>query len=338
MSLCSNGSFFKQKKETIGLLLTTAILVLFIGHRPVDPLFIDTVAYASLFKLYQLGDFSVIYHSSELAFNTLAVLCAKYGSLEVFFTILSLLYFAPVAYSSARMCKTQSFATFLFFLGSFSFYSYAVNGLRNGVATSLILLMFTLIYVDKKYILGTLVGILGILFHTSVLLPFCAAFVPFVIRNSNIMLVVWFSSILLSLTAPGLFSPIADIIENVTQDDRITSYTENSSVDSSSSGFRFDFLLYSAFPVFVSLIFRRLMGRNDETFERLLSVYLICNSFWVIFIRASFSNRFAYLSWFLYPLLLAYPLFNIKLFKNQGKIASLIMLAMLGFTIFMQSR
>lgn len=327
----SNRSFFLERNENIALILTTILLVLFIGLRPVDPFFVDTIAYASLFELYQTGDYSVIYHSSEIAFNTLAILCAKYGNIEIFFTILAFFYFAPVAYVSARMCKSQPFATYLFFLGSFSFYSYSVNVLRNGVATSLILLMFTLVYIDKKKVLGVIVGILGILFHTAVLLPFCAIFVSLIPRHKNLPLIIWFVSIALSLTVPSLFTFLSDIIEAIIQDDRISTYTANSL--GNPTGFRSDFLIYSSFPVIISLMYRRYSRDSNIIFEHLLTTYLLCNAFWIIFIRASFSDRFAYLSWFLYPLLLAYPLFNIKVFRNQGKLAAGIMLFMISFTI-----
>jgi predicted GNAT superfamily acetyltransferase len=52
-------------------------------------------------------------------------------------------------------------------------------------------------------------------------------------------------------------------------------------------------------------------------------------------IRASYSNRFAYLSWFLYALVLAYPCLKFPIWKDQGRKASFIFLAHLGFTLFM---
>ena len=52
-------------------------------------------------------------------------------------------------------------------------------------------------------------------------------------------------------------------------------------------------------------------------------------------IRSSFSNRFAYLSWFMYPLVLAYPLLTLPIWKEQGKKTGLILMAHMGFTYFM---
>ena len=52
-------------------------------------------------------------------------------------------------------------------------------------------------------------------------------------------------------------------------------------------------------------------------------------------IRASFSNRFAYLSWFIYPLVMAYPLLRMNLWEDQDRKTSLILFAYSGFLFFM---
>ena len=66
-----------------------------------------------------------------------------------------------------------------------------------------------------------------------------------------------------------------------------------------------------------------------------LSIYIICNSFWILVIKASFSNRFAYLSWFLFPIVLVYPLVMFKIRNKNNHYLGLIMLLHLGFTLFM---
>lgn len=337
MCVRGNNLFFRCHNEKYTILITSLILTLFIGLRPVDDVFVDSVAYANLFELYQRGDYSIIYHSSELAFNTLTVFCAKYGTLSVYFTMIALLYFLPVAYTAGKMSKNQGFALFVFFLGSFSFYSYSVNGLRQGVATSLILLACTLIYCDKKWLVGILVGILGVLFHTSALLPFAAILIARYYSKSGFFLIVWVACVLLSLFFPSALGDLSSSIDLLIQDDRLSRYAEGDAAKGlfSSTGFRFDFLLYSLLPILVAFFFKLSAKTKDELYEKLLCVYLMTNSFWVIFIRANFSNRFAYLSWFLYPLVLAYPLLNIRLFRRQGLVASTVMVSMLILTLIL---
>jgi hypothetical protein len=52
-------------------------------------------------------------------------------------------------------------------------------------------------------------------------------------------------------------------------------------------------------------------------------------------VRAAFSNRFAYLSWFLYPIVFTYPLFRMNIWKDQDRKTALILFAYSGFTFFM---
>lgn len=52
-------------------------------------------------------------------------------------------------------------------------------------------------------------------------------------------------------------------------------------------------------------------------------------------IRAASSNRFAYLSWFLYGIVLAYPLLNFKIFNQQGLVIAALLLSQIIFTFTM---
>lgn len=133
------------------------------------------------------------------------------------------------------------------------------------------------------------------------------------------------------------FGGISSSIDLLIQDDRLSMYAEGDAAKGlfSYTGFRFDFLLYSLLPIIVAFFFKLRAKTKNELYEKLLCVYLMTNSFWVIFIRANFSNRFAYLSWFLYPLVLAYPLLNIRLFRRQGLVASTVMVSMLILTLIL---
>ena len=52
-------------------------------------------------------------------------------------------------------------------------------------------------------------------------------------------------------------------------------------------------------------------------------------------IKAAYSNRFAYLSWFLYPIVLAYGVIRLHIWPDQDKKAGLILLLHAAFTLFM---
>lgn len=99
--------------------------------------------------------------------------------------------------------------------------------------------------------------------------------------------------------------------------------------------FRFDFLLYSAMPVLMFWYVTVKRNFKDRTYNLIAITYILANSFWVIIIRASQSNRFAYLSWFIYPLVIAYPLLHFNIWKNQDQKAAIILLLYAGFTFTM---
>ena len=151
---------------------------------------------------------------------------------------------------------------------------------------------------------------------------------------------------------------------NMGFDDRMSSYgssMEQNASQFSQTGFRWDFLAYSAMPVCLTWYVttkaekeRVLYGDTVEetetgitgagriadahsmrVFNILATTYILANSFWVMVIRASFSNRFAYLSWFLYPVVIAYAVIRLHIWFDQDKKASLILLLHAGFTIIM---
>ena len=116
-------------------------------------------------------------------------------------------------------------------------------------------------------------------------------------------------------------------------DDRLASYLSGEL--SSDTRFRWDFLFYSAFPVFAGWYFIIKKQFNDKYYYHILNTYLICNAFWILVIRANFSNRFAYLSWFLMAFVIIYPLLKQQFFKNQQVIIAKVVTAYFLFTFLM---
>jgi surface polysaccharide O-acyltransferase-like enzyme len=62
---------------------------------------------------------------------------------------------------------------------------------------------------------------------------------------------------------------------------------------------------------------------------------VFANAFWILVIRANFSNRFAYLSWFMMALVIIYPLLKKEMIKNQYKVLAKVMLIYFAFTFLM---
>ena len=68
-------------------------------------------------------------------------------------------------------------------------------------------------------------------------------------------------------------------------DDRLAGYLSGNSSELDSAiktGFRWDFLFYSAFPVFAGWYFIIKKGFQDHFYNQVLNTYLICNTFWIL--------------------------------------------------------
>jgi len=103
----------------------------------------------------------------------------------------------------------------------------------------------------------------------------------------------------------------------------------------SSTGFRWDFLLYSAIPVYLGYHYIVKRGYKNKMYIQLFNTYLVANAFWILVIRASFSNRFAYLSWFLLPIVLIYPLLLKNFWPHQYPKIGLMLVLHFLFTYIM---
>ena len=227
----------------------------------------------------------------------------------------------------------------IFFLTAFDTFSYGVNGIRNGMACSLELVAIALLSNEKpRPKVSMLLMWIALVVHRSTALPSAAAlFSYYYCRDTKLVLKFWVASIAISLVAGNA---VTAFFASLGFDDRLSTYhqgqfREGNEAIFSSVGFRWDFLLYSSFPV--ALIWYLVKYRNfsDRRFAVLANTYLFCNAFWIMVIRASFSNRFAYLSWFLHPLVMFYPLFRLNIWKDQDRKTALILFGYAGFTFFM---
>ncbi|GGD40959.1 hypothetical protein GCM10011361_05140 [Muriicola marianensis] len=120
-------------------------------------------------------------------------------------------------------------------------------------------------------------------------------------------------------------------------DERLASYLTTRAQEGkfSSTGFRFDFLFYGAAPIALAYYYKFKKGFEDPIYNRILNTYLIANAFWILIIRANFSNRFAYLSWFLMAIVITYPLLKKHFINKQFKFLGLVTIVYYGFTYAM---
>lgn len=333
--LGSNGYTLQiKKKNFIPSLIISLLFVFWIGNRPVSWVFGDTINYAASYVLMETeGSIHFDLHS-EWIWYFLMLTSKKFGlNIHAFFTIIEAGYILSVLWAVKRFMPTNPMLGMLFVFTSLMFFTFGTNGLRNGLACHIILLAMSFFF-DDKYIIGAIFCIIAFGIHRSTMLPIAGMFAGrFVLTDLKWAIYFWVLAIFLSLV---FGNSIINFFASLGFDDRMNSYNTSEYASSfSHSGFRWDFLLYSAMPILMGWYVCVKKNIKDDWYKALCITYTLCNAFWVMVITAAFSNRFAYLSWFMYPIIIAYPLVNLPIWQNQDKITGLILLAYSGFNLFM---
>lgn len=352
-----------QKKSPIIAIIFCFIWIIFLGLRPPLALFGDTVTYARTYRGTS-PEFGEIDFHKEWLFALFRTWCKSMQfSVNTFLLLIEMGYIGFMLLAFKKLLWEDTLFAVLFFFSAFSFYVYGVNGIRNGLACSICLAAFAFIIKDKKYLIGCLLLFAAFAIHKSTLLPIAALGAAlFVIKKPKLALLFWVASIPISLVAGG---PISNFFMSLGFDDRAEAYLSGDNMkygNFSNTGFRWDFLLYSAMPVWLIWIAQKKIEKKREemggvcfeeeetgiygagiladaesmrVFNVLSTIYLLTNSFWVMVAKASFSNRFAYLSWFMYPLIIAYAVVRLHIWDDQDKKAGWILIAHAAFTMFM---
>lgn len=307
------------------------IFTLYIGFRPISGrYFADMGTYAKGYILMQKGvDVEI---KNDYAFNYLMKLCAYIMPIKYFFLLIDILYILPCYVFSKKYFKKYWFYAFFMFVGSFSFWAYGTNGIRNGLATSIFIL--ALCYYETKWKMYFWF-LVAFFFHSSVIIPIAAFIASGIYKNPKVYLYIWLAAIPLSLAGGSVWQSL--FFNHLGFAERTSGYMEGESVEGSfsGSGFRWDFLFYSSFGVIAGYYFIFVKNVVDKFYIHLFGIYTIANAFWVLVITANYSNRFAYLSWFMMAPVIAYPMFKYKIWKDQYKMFGIILSIYYLFTYLM---
>lgn len=328
-----------NKNEILALLLGF-LVIFFIGFRPISGVFVDMPMYAHVYNnIY--GENTLYDSRGEWVFYLIGITCKEFGlSDKMYFLILSFIYYGCIILACWRLMRRNLFLALIFCFTSFSCFSYGVNGLRNGIGCSLILLSITFLGKDKwNLAIAIVLMFLALNIHRSTLLPsVCALVSMFWLKNTKMAIFFWVASIFISALIGNY---VTEFFVNLGFDDRMEQYAnldEGGNVlasENEKSGFRIDFILYSIMPIIMVWYVTIKRNFKDNMYNIIAITYILANAFWVMVIRSEQSNRFAYLSWFLYPLVIAYPLLRMNIWEDQDRKTALILIAYSGFTFFM---
>ena len=212
-------------------------------------------------------------------------------------------------------------------VGCLCFDSYGDNVIRQGVALACLLYAFS----SRNRIIGILFCIIAVSFHKSTAIPLLAYIVSGFIHKTKWFEWLWLMCLVLSMANLNL-TPFFESIGFI--DNRVSQYIVEERSGYYSSGFRIDFILYSVAPIlFVKYYFTKI-PTIAPIYYKVYSSYLLVNALWLLVIRMDYTDRFAYLSWFMIPFLITYPCLNYnEKLRSPSKILLLSFVIFCGLTI-----
>lgn len=272
--------------------------------------------------------------------KVLNVACFNNEILYLF--VLAFVYVFSYYYIGKCKLGKQNVAYYLLLsAGCMGFWSGSTNIMRAGFATSLFFL--SLCFVEKKKAIYIALSVCAIFVHNSVLVLVAAFLLTKYYTNFKVYVWIWLA--FLALSSVNALNPLVSFLSSHTGEvgDRIAEYAYD--IDESAAdlyrntGFRIDFILYSALAIIYArwIIFKQ---RYDDIFyKRLSCTYILVNCLWLVIIRVPYADRFALLSWSLISLIILYPYMNpySRLPFNKKVITVAFIPVMLEFILMMRN-
>ena len=322
-----NGSF--------GVFLTV-FFILLMGLRPVDWRFGDTINYSKgFFALQERGYVFEPFFGREWAYTNLSNFCASYADIHVLFLINAVIYVGGLWLAIRIIFGQHYYVPFLVFLSMFTFWTYGVNGIRNGLGASVFILALANI---NRPGLAMLLAFCSTGFHKSMWLVVGAAVIAWYIKNSYLYIVGWFLSIILSLTMGMTLQNMISGLGIMQDDERFNGYLTGTNqvgeIVQTTMEFRWDFVLFSALGIAFGWYFIIKRKFKDEFYIWVFNIYCLANAFWINVIRATYSNRIAQISWFILPLVMSYPTSKKRFWTDHEKYMGYAIIIMYSFNFY----
>lgn len=309
----------------------TLFLVFFIGFRPISGrYFVDMRGYAINYKALFWGkDFHFTWDTNNIIFDNLF---AFMGSVEIpvefVFFMLACFYFVGITLACRKLFPKDVLLSLIVYLGAFSTFSYGTNGMKAGVAASIFLLAIA--YRENKWLAITFL-LISLGFHHSMTAPIAVYVICLLVKERQLFLYGWLACLLMAAFKITVFQ---ELFAGLT-DEHGAGYLAVEGEDKRVSGFRPDFIIYSAVPIFVGNYLIRQFEIEDDDYGFLWKLYTGTNAIFLLCTYGSYINRIAYLSWLMYPFVLIYPFLNADLGDYHYRYLKYAVYGHLGFTLFM---
>lgn len=240
------------------------------------------------------------------------------SDIDTYFIVLAAIYVTLYLLACRRMVGKSQLWMLVAIMLSLGFIGYGYNTMRAGLAYAT--LLYGITFRDKPIKMAICMVIaLGI--HFSMVIPIAMFLIARFYPKTKTFFILWFLAIPISFMAGSFFNNFFSTFS----EDRthyLTSENENYNI-----GFRIDFIVYSLIPLIAGYYYIYKKNFESAFYKNLYNTYILANIFWILVIRSNFTDRFAYLSWFLFPVILVYPLIKqYNLVSSPNKWIALILL------------
>lgn len=316
-------------KKAFGTFLFFAI---FIGIRPISEVFADMTQYYGIYSrwtgtyTFDWGVENLIYDNQMMWFASIRL------NPVIYYIYIALIYYGGIYVACRKMFPGNAYASFLVCLVAFSTFSYGVNGIKAGSAGSLFLMAVA--YRDNwKYCIPLLLLSFG--FHHSMQAPIAAMIVTTLYhKKPKYYIYFWIVCFIISALHISYFQILfAGLTDEKGAGYLLSDRSEDIVFDK--GGFRLDFIIYSAMPILMGWYAIMKRKINDTLYNTIFCCYTLVNALWMLCMYASFTNRIAYLSWFMYPIVLIYPMFIEQFGPDRYKFFAKVAALHLIFTLCM---
>ena len=133
----SDDKLIKGTSINFPSLITVVLVTIYIGTRPITS-YADTNLYTMMFNLVQSGVWSELPGiATEPFWNYIERLCIELTDASGWLVVIAIFYVVGMSIAAYRWLPRHTFIAIIFLFTAFSFWGYATNGIRNGMATSI---------------------------------------------------------------------------------------------------------------------------------------------------------------------------------------------------------
>ena len=335
LSLKSIGKSNLARTSSVMIFFFMIITCFALGLYP-DDMSIDKPRYAHMYyNSLNYGLSTEFRDAGWIVYNTVCAFI--FGErINLFFLLTAAIYLLGFYQIGKSLFPQKNIGYFIIMsAGCLGFSNYGTNVIRAGVAISILLIALSL---HGKGVFRVLLFFVAISFQKSMFIPVLAFFGAKFLKSTKLVAVFWVVCLLLSALNVDM-GPLFESIGFV--DERIELYSETIGSEGGSyeNGFRFDFLLYSIVPLFLSFYYIYQKKVYDALYLWVIRMYMFANAVWLLAIRMAYSDRLAYLSWFLIPIITLYPALKYQdKFRNPQLIVLIVMYIFMGVRVLLWVR